>query len=132
MARITINGVTVDPLVQSEELAAASLVSEDASASNYLLVQTTHPPTADEKEQLSALGVVIQEYVPDDTYLCGYRPSDLDAVRALPFVAWADVYLTGFKIGQSLRSTRLRTGVAELAESLGGAGPAYPCVGRSG
>ncbi|MEU7011608.1 S8 family serine peptidase [Streptomyces sp. NPDC046332] len=123
MARITINGVTVDPLVQSEEMVAASLVSEDASASNYLLVQTTHPPTAEEKEQLSALGVVIQEYVPDDTYLCGYRPSDLDAVRALPFVAWADVYLKGFKIGQSLRSTRLRTGVAELAGPLSGAGP---------
>ncbi|GGR84668.1 hypothetical protein Snoj_42820 [Streptomyces nojiriensis] len=123
MARITINGVTVDPLVQSEEMATASLLSEDASASNYLLVQTTHPPTAEEKEQLSALGVVIHEYVPDDTYLCGYRPSDLDAVRALPFVAWADVYLNGFKIGQSLRSTRLRTGVAELAGSLNGAGP---------
>ncbi|MFF9017031.1 S8 family serine peptidase [Streptomyces sp. NPDC014870] len=123
MARITINGVTVDPLVQSDEMVAASLVSEDASASNYLLVQTTHPPTAEEKEQLSELGVVIQEYVPDDTYLCGYRPSDLDAVRALPFVAWADVYLKGFKIGQSLRSTRLRTGVAELAEPLGGGGP---------
>ncbi len=123
MARITINGVTVDPLVQSEEMATASLLSEDASASNYLLVQTTHPPTAEEKEQLSELGVVIQEYVPDDTYLCGYRPSDLDAVRALPFVAWADVYLNGFKIGQSLRSTRLRTGVAELAGSLNGAGP---------
>jgi subtilisin family serine protease len=123
MARITINGVTVDPLLQSEEMATASLVSEDASASNYLLVQTTHPPTAEEKEQLSALGVVVHEYVPDDTYLCGYRPSDLDAVRALPFVAWADVYLNGFKIGQSLRSTRLRTGVAELAEPLDGAGP---------
>ncbi|MFE5913078.1 S8 family serine peptidase [Streptomyces wedmorensis] len=123
MARITINGVTVDPLLQSEELAAASLVSEDASSSNYLLVQTTHPPTAEEKEQLSALGVVIQEYVPDDTYLCGYRRSDLEAVRALPFVAWADVYLNGFKIGQTLRSTRLRSGVAELAEPLGGAGP---------
>ncbi|MGW7053585.1 S8 family serine peptidase [Streptomyces sp. NPDC054887] len=123
MARITINGVTVDPLLESEELVAASLVSEDASSSNYLLVQTTHPPTDEEKEQLSELGVVIQEYVPDDTYLCGYRPSDLDAVRALPFVSWADVYLNGFKIGQSLRSARLRTGVAELAEPLNGAGP---------
>ncbi|MFG2332868.1 S8 family serine peptidase [Streptomyces sp. NPDC048604] len=123
MARITINGVTVDPLLQSEEMVAASLVSEDASASNYVLVQTTHPPTPEEKEQLSELGVVIQEYVPDDTYLCGYRPSDLDAVRALPFVAWADVYLKGFKIGQSLRSTRMRSGVAELAGPLNGTSP---------
>ncbi|MEU6944782.1 S8 family serine peptidase [Streptomyces sp. NPDC046316] len=124
MSRITINGVTVDPLAQADELATASLVSEDATASNYLLVQTTHPPTAEEKEELAALGVVIHEYVPDDTYLCGFRPTDLDAVRALPFVAWADVYFKGFKVAQSLRPTRLRTGVAELAGPMDGAGPA--------
>ncbi|PNE40263.1 KP-43 peptidase [Streptomyces noursei] len=115
MARITINGVTIDPLVQSEELAGESLVSEDASASNYLLVQTTHVPSAAEKEQLADLGVVIHEYVPDSTYLCGYRPSDLEAVRTLPFVAWADIYLQGFKLAPSLRSGRLRPGIAELA-----------------
>lgn len=34
MAR-TINGVTVDPLVQRDELADASLIAEDASQSNY-------------------------------------------------------------------------------------------------
>lgn len=123
MSRITINGVTVDPLAQADEMATRSLTSEDASESNYLLVQTTHPPTTEEKEQLAALGVVIQEYVPDDTYLCGYRLTDLAAVRALSFVAWADVYLRGFKIAQSLRSTRLRPGVAVLADPLETAGP---------
>lgn len=122
MSRITINGVTVDPLAQADEMATHSLTSEDATESNYLLVQTTHPPTSEEKEQLAALGVVIQEYVPEDTYLCGYRPTDLAAVRALPFVAWADVYLRGFKIAQSLRSTRLRPGLAVLAEPLETAG----------
>ncbi|WP_274564653.1 S8 family serine peptidase [Streptomyces spiramyceticus] len=124
MARITINGVTVDPLVQSREMASASLVSDDASASNYLLVQTTHVPSAEEKQQLAALGVMIHEYVPESTYLCGYRPSDLEAVRALPFVAWADVYLKGFKIAPSLRSDRLRPAVAVLAEPMEAAGPA--------
>jgi len=27
--------------------------------------------------------------VPEDTYLCRYGPSYLDAIRALPFVVWA-------------------------------------------
>ncbi|MFI1031406.1 S8 family serine peptidase [Streptomyces sp. NPDC020951] len=115
MARITINGVTIDPLRQSHALASASLVSADASASNYLLVQTTHIPSVQEKEQLAELGVVIQEYVPENTYLCGYRPADLDAVRALPFVAWADVYLEGFKIAPSLRAGGLQSDLAALA-----------------
>ncbi|GAB3949337.1 S8 family serine peptidase [Streptomyces sparsus] len=123
MARITINGVTVDPLAQSAEMAGASLVSEDASASDYLLVQTTHVPSAGEREQLAALGVVIHEYVPESTYLCGYRSSDLQAVRELPFVAWADVYLKGFKVAPSLRSPGLRPAVAVLAEPLEAASP---------
>ncbi|MFJ5551030.1 S8 family serine peptidase [Streptomyces sp. NPDC093225] len=124
MSRITINGVTVDPLAQADELATHALTNEDAATSDYLLVQTTHPPTAEEKERLAALGVVVHEYVPDDTYLCGYQATDLDAVRALPFVAWADVYFKGFKIGASLRSPQLRSSVAELAKPLDDAGPA--------
>ncbi|MER6958478.1 S8 family serine peptidase [Streptomyces sp. NPDC000618] len=120
MARITINGVTIDPLRQSHALASASLVSADASASNYLLVQTTHIPSVQEKEQLAELGVVIHEYVPENTYLCGYRPADLDAVRALPFVAWADVYLEGFKIAPSLRAGGLQSDLAALAAPAAG------------
>ncbi|MFF1496556.1 hypothetical protein [Streptomyces sp. NPDC058304] len=112
MARIIINGVTIDPLRQSHALASASLVSEDASASNYLLVQTTRIPSVQEKEQLAELGVVIHEYVPESTYLCGYRPADLGAVRALPFAAWADVYLEGFKISPSCRPGGLQSDLA--------------------
>lgn len=114
MARITINGVTMDPLVQRAELAEAALIAEDASRSNYLLVQTDHVLSAEEKAQLAQLGAVIHEYVPENTYLCGYQPSDLDAVRDLPFVTWADVYLEGFKIAPSLRGEGLRPDISVL------------------
>ena len=43
MARITINGVSLDPVAQSEGLRAASLESRDASGSNYVLIQTKAP-----------------------------------------------------------------------------------------
>ncbi|MFD6277133.1 S8 family serine peptidase [Streptomyces sp. NPDC060209] len=114
MAHITINGVTVDPLAQRSELADASLIAEDASRSNYVLVQTDHVLSAEEKAQLTQLGAVIHEYVPENTYLCGYQPSDLDAVRDLPFVTWADVYLEGFKIAPSLRGEGLRPDISVL------------------
>ncbi|MFI8192076.1 S8 family serine peptidase [Streptomyces sp. NPDC085946] len=114
MARITINGVTVDPLAQRDELAGASLIAADASRSNYLLVQTGHVLSTEEKARLAELGAVIHTYVPENTYLCGYRPSDLDAVRGLPFVTWADVYLDGFKIAPSLRGEGLRPDISVL------------------
>jgi serine protease AprX len=103
MARITINGISLDPVAQAEGLRAASLEAADASHSNYVLIQTRGPLSESQKAQLSDLGVVIHEYVPEDTYLCGYEPSDLQTIRALPFVIWADIYLRGFKIPPSLR-----------------------------
>jgi serine protease AprX len=38
MAKITINGVTMDPLAQAPALAAANLHAADAAASNYILI----------------------------------------------------------------------------------------------
>src|SRR6266568_3136347 len=118
MARITINGVSLDPVTQSEGLSAARLESADASQSNYVLIQTRGPLSDEEKAQLSELGVVIHEYVPENTYLCGYRPSDLGSIRALPFVVWANVYLQGFKIPPSLRPAAADSAASILPMSV--------------
>src|SRR5215471_13752295 len=116
MARITINGVSIDPLAQSHQLAAAGIEAPDASASNYILVQTAAPLTDEQRAQLTGLGVEIQEYVPDDTYLCRYTPTDLGPIRALPFVTWAGVYLKGFKIPPSLRPAQADPAAALLPD----------------
>jgi hypothetical protein len=103
MALITINGVSLDPRTQAVGLQEAGLVAPTAAASDYVLIQTEAPLTSAQKDELAGLGVEILEYVPELTYLCGYRPTDLEAIRALPFVSWANVYLQGFKIPPSLR-----------------------------
>ena len=102
MSRITINGVTLDPVRNGPALRAANLLSADASQSNFLLIQTTGPLTKAERDQLAGLHVDILEYVPEDTYICRYIPSDLSTIRALPFVTWANTYLQAFKIAPSL------------------------------
>src|SRR5437763_1486765 len=102
MARITINGITIDPQAQGPALAAADLVSPDSAQSNYIIVQTQGPLTKDQKAQLEGLGATILEYVPENAYICHYAPTDLAPVRALPFVTWANVYLEGFKINPAL------------------------------
>ena len=102
MAKITINGVTVDPSTQESALAAANLVAPDASESNYILIQTTQPLNRAQKTELANKGANILEYVPENTYLCQYRPADLNEIRALPYVTWANVYMQGFKIAPAL------------------------------
>ena len=108
MARITINGITIDPTKQRPALAAANLLSPDASKSNFILVQAKGPLTAAQRQQLSDLGVEIHEYVPEDTYICRYLPADLSKIRSLPFVEWVNVYLHLFKISIAYMRVAIR------------------------
>ena len=55
MARMTINGITIDPMKQAPALAAANLLSADASKSNFILVQVTAPLTPAQRKQLADL-----------------------------------------------------------------------------
>jgi serine protease AprX len=105
VAKITINGITVDPIAQAHAMTAASLIVEDAKGSDYLLIQTKGPLDADQKKSLVDLGVKLLEYVPESTYIANYKPDDLAKIRALPYVAWANSYLRGFKLAPALLTT---------------------------
>src|ERR1700687_3734390 len=101
MARITINGISFDPTAPGP--ATAALAKTDSADSNYVLVQTASPPTEAQLAQLQKLGIVIHEYVSENTFLCTFKPKSLAKVRALKFVTWAGVYMQGFKIPLNLR-----------------------------
>src|SRR5882757_3379365 len=101
MARITINGISFDPTGPGP--ATAALAKTDATNSDYVLVQTASPPTEAQLAQLEKLGVVVHEYVSENTFLCTFKPKSLAKVRALKFVTWAGVYMQNFKIPPDLR-----------------------------
>jgi serine protease AprX len=102
VAKITINGITLDPIAQTHALTAANLIADTAKNSNYLLIQTKSPLDVDQKKGLADLGVKILEYVPESTYIANYLPEDLTKIRALPYVAWANTYMHGFKLAPAL------------------------------
>jgi serine protease AprX len=104
MARITINGISLDPIKEATQLQSRSLVSVDSQSSDYILIQSKNPLSPDQKSQLASMGVEMLEYVPENTYICRYRPTDLAPLRALPFLAWVNTYIPGFKIAPTLRS----------------------------
>ncbi len=114
MARITINGISLDPVAHAQVLNLAGLESEDASASDYILIQTTAPLSPDQTDALARLGIIVQEYVSENTYLCSYRGTDLTSIRALPFVAWTNVYLQAFKVAPNLRPAGVSPAAAIL------------------
>jgi hypothetical protein len=122
MAKITINGISIDPAAQAHALAATNLVAANASASDYILVQTKQPMDAQQKKDLLSLGADILEYVPENTYVCHYKPSDLASIRALPFVAWANTYMRGFKLAPALLTPAGDLKAANLLTAATGSG----------
>ena len=99
MSVITINENSFDPVGPS----ASRLRAVDASNSDYILIQTQASLSREQNAELTNLGVDVQRYVSPNTYLCGYKSSDLDAVRSLPFITWADVYHQEFKVAPDLK-----------------------------
>ena len=59
----------------------------------YLLLQAKCELDAQQKTELEHLGVELLEYVPEDTYLCRFDVGDLNNVRALEFVTWANPFM---------------------------------------
>jgi serine protease AprX len=114
MSSITINGITIDPEAQAPAMRALSLHSADASQSDFILIQTRAPLDKAQRVELEGKGVKVLEYVPESAYLCHYPPADLEALRALPYVEWVNVYLEGFKIAPSLQGVATARAPADL------------------
>jgi serine protease AprX len=117
MLRITINGVSLDPSSTTPMVAAMGKAS--AAKSDYILVQSTDQMTKEQLARLARLGAKVHEYVSDNTYLCGFKGTSLARIRALPFVAWAGVYDTAFKIPPDVRPL-----ASPRAATIGGFAPA--------
>ncbi len=124
MLRITINGVSLDP--GSPAPRAAAIGTANAASSDYILVQVADPMTGEQSAQLKKTGAVVQEYVSDNTYLCGFKETGLAKVRALPFVVWAGVYDNAFKVPPTVRPPA----ATSRSATIGGVAPA-PSTSRA-
>jgi hypothetical protein len=107
MSAITINGNKFDPA--DPAVLPLGLTAFDATDSNYIIIQTKGGRLeTDQITKLASKEVVIHEYVSDGTYLCGYNPRDLDTIRDLPFVGYANIYLPLFVVQSSLKNAAVK------------------------
>ncbi|MEA5572016.1 S8 family serine peptidase [Calothrix sp. UHCC 0171] len=96
MAKITINGVSIDTDSQR------TLIASDRSDSEYILIHVNQPLNREQKSQLANLGIEILEYVPENTYICHNENVNSASIMNLPFIEWTNTYLEGFKISPQL------------------------------
>jgi serine protease AprX len=118
VAKIEINGISIDPEQQAPALASANLINADSSSSNYILIQTNQPLNRQQKDELNILNVKILEYVPESTYICHYSPADLTPIRALSYIVWANIYLQGFKIPPALQAVPSDAKVTNMLDGM--------------
>ena len=88
-SEIILNNHVVDPSTQQK---GGSQFVKNAVDSNYVLVHCKSFLTTEQKAQLAKLNVRLLSYPAENTYLCRYEPQDLEKIRALLFVVYANVY----------------------------------------
>ena len=91
---ITINGNRFDESTKR---------AEDASTTNYVLVQTLGSLSPSQMQQLETEGLKHFDYVSKNTYLCYYQPQDLDKIRRMELIVYADIYHMAFKTVPNLK-----------------------------
>ena len=96
---IRINGRKVDP---------QKVYARDAMHTNYIIIRAYEALSQKREAELKDLGVVIQEQVDQDTYLCYYEPSDLEPIRAKnEYIQQVDVYRNKCKIVSDLKARNI-------------------------
>ncbi|KAF2269960.1 subtilisin-like protein [Lojkania enalia] len=90
---IGLNGNLVDAETQQE---GGRFFAADASSSNYILLQCKDVLTLEQKEELKRLHVTLLSYPAYNTYYCRYEPTELDEIRALPYINYANIYRPEF------------------------------------
>jgi len=77
-------------------------------------------------EKLKRLGVLVQQYLAGETYICRYDPRDLTELRSLPFLHFVNPYHPHYVVVDSLKaggSTPVKSEAVFPAQSGATTGP---------
>lgn len=94
--------VTPPQSTASPSIAKATVKSAAPPVSGLLLLQLETTPSAEQRDQLAALGVRLLSYVPDDAFVIAATKVSETQLRALPFVRWVGPLRSEHKIHQQL------------------------------
>ena len=128
MTTVNINSNVVTPTSQQE---GGHQYAESASDSNYILVQFDSHLEEDQVEELQhKYHVQVVDFVATNTYICRYEPAELDKIRSIPYVRYANVYHPDLVCSPALRTLAgdVRTQSRENAAQAGRAAPHSPSL----
>ncbi|KID86185.1 KP-43 peptidase [Metarhizium guizhouense ARSEF 977] len=89
-------------IVNGNELSTAVPSTSDTRSTDFIVVRGINRISADNKRELAKKGAAVTEYLGNDIYLCHYKPSNLQPIRDLPFVAQANIFPHDVKKSRSI------------------------------
>ncbi|KAI4864994.1 ankyrin repeat-containing domain protein [Hypoxylon rubiginosum] len=90
-------------IINGNHLDSSTSPSEDASETNYVLIQTKARLSPSQWQGLKNANLVVLDYVSENTYLCGYQDVSLKEVHQLDPVVYVDIYREELKVEPGLR-----------------------------
>jgi hypothetical protein len=99
---IRLRNETIDPAATPATPALLRAGGQAAPVSGLYLVQFTETPRPEWREQVSALGVSLLAYVPEDAFLARLSGTSPDQLRSLPFVTFVGAYAPAHKVHRGL------------------------------
>jgi len=96
---VKIMGNAVKPEAQQE---GGEYYVRDASATNYILIQCVAPVEKAQRSELARHQVELQHTF-ESTYICKYEPNDLELLRRLPFLHYANAFHQAYKVDHYLK-----------------------------
>jgi serine protease AprX len=97
-------GINAHSVHAHDQVEGGKHYSPNARHSNYLLVQFNAPLDHNRYSEIHRLKLYTLEYLAGNTFLCYYEPEDLDVLRNLPFVVYANVYHPEYVVQSDLKS----------------------------
>src|SRR4051794_20641936 len=97
-------GINAHSVHANAQVEGGEYYSPNAQHSNYLLVQFNAPLDHNRYEEIHRLNLHTLQYLAGNTFLCYYEPQDLDVLRNLSFVVYANVYHPDYVIQSDLKS----------------------------
>jgi hypothetical protein len=118
--RIQLLRASFDPLDEQPALPAGLLapaLADDARSVQYALIQFRGPIQPTWREQATALGAELLDYIPDYAYVARLQPGAAPALRALPAVRWLGPFHPAYRLSPALDSA-LDSAAAESPATL--------------
>lgn len=84
---------------EGEEISVSSNSIEEtvADTEQYYIVQFNEPVFKEQKEEITQLGAVLYDYLPDNAFIVKMNPSVRSQVSSLEFVKWIGEYKPSYK-----------------------------------